>query len=101
VRLFARHDITRDPPFSRLDLLSCRNLLIYLNAALQQRLIRLFHFALKPDGFLVLGTSETIGAASDLFSLADRKHKIYARKSTPVRLWRRVSGRDQPQPDPD
>jgi len=83
--LFARQDVTRDPPFSRLDLLSCRNLLIYLNAALHKRLIALFHFALKPNGLLVLGTSETIGAAGDLFSLADRKHKIYARKSTPVR----------------
>jgi two-component system CheB/CheR fusion protein len=84
--VFTRQDVTHDPPFSRLDLLSCRNLLIYLNAALQKRLIGLFHFALKPGGFLVLGTSETIGAAGDLFSLADRKHKIYARKSTPSRL---------------
>ena len=84
--VFARQDVTRDPPFSRLDLLSCRNLLIYLNAALQKRLITLFHFALKPGSFLVLGTSETIGAAGDLFRLVDRKHKIYARKSTPVRL---------------
>jgi two-component system CheB/CheR fusion protein len=80
--VFTRQDVTRDPPFSRLDLLSCRNLLIYLTAALQKRLIGLFHFALKPDGFLVLGASETIGAASDLFGLVDRKHKIYARKST-------------------
>jgi two-component system, chemotaxis family, CheB/CheR fusion protein len=84
--VFARQDVTRDPPFSRLDLISCRNLLIYLNVALQKRLIALFHFALKPSGSLVLGTSETIGAASDLFSLADHKHKIYVRKSTPLRL---------------
>src|SRR4029078_2560292 len=79
--LFARQDVTRDPPYSRLDLLSCRNLLIYLNTALHKRLIPLLHFALKPDGVLVLGTSEAIGAAGDLFSMADRKHKIYARKS--------------------
>jgi two-component system, chemotaxis family, CheB/CheR fusion protein len=83
--IFARQDVTRDPPISRLDLLSCRNLLIYLNAAQQQQLIAHFQFALKPGGFLVLGTSETIGAAGGLFSLADRKNKIYARKSTPVR----------------
>jgi len=84
--VFARQDITHEPPFSQLDLISCRNLLIYLSAPVQQRLIPVFHFALKPGGFLVLGTSETIGAAGDLFSLEDRKRKIHARKSTPIRL---------------
>lgn len=79
--LFARQDLTRDPPFSKLDLISCRNVLIYLGPVLQKRIIPVFHYALKPDGYLVLGNSETIGAFGELFELVDRKSKLYRRKA--------------------
>jgi two-component system CheB/CheR fusion protein len=81
--IFARHDVTRDPPFSRLDLVSCRNLLIYLDAPTQRRVMRVFHYALKPHGFLMLGPSESIGQANDLFDLADRHSRLYTRRPTP------------------
>ncbi len=83
--VFAKHDAGSDPPFSRLDLLSCRNLLIYLGPALQRRLISLFHYTLNASGYLVLGTAETISDFSELFAPVDRKHKIYAKKSTVMR----------------
>src|SRR6266849_1687543 len=83
--VFAKHDAGSDPPFSRLDLLSCRNLLIYLGPALQRRLISLFHYTLNAGGYLVLGTAETISDFSELFAPVDRKHKIYAKKSTVMR----------------
>jgi PAS domain S-box-containing protein len=78
--VFARHDVVRDPPFSRLDLLSCRNLLIYLGPGLQHKLVPLFHYGLRADGFLLLGSAETIGGHADLFDLVDRKAKIYKKK---------------------
>jgi two-component system CheB/CheR fusion protein len=78
--VFARHNLGKDPPFSRLDLVSCRNLLIYLQPALQKRVMRVFHYALNPHGCLLLGTAESVGDASDLFSLVDRKLKIYVKK---------------------
>ena len=81
--VFARQDVTSDPPFSRLDLVSCRNLLIYLDPALQRQVIPLFHYALKPQGYLVLGPAETIGQFSDLFELVDRPHKIYRKLPSP------------------
>ena len=84
--VFAKQDVTRDPPFSRLDLISCRNMLIYLGPVLQKKVIPIFHYALKATGFLMLGTSETIGRSSDLFALLDRVHKIYSRKSIATRL---------------
>jgi two-component system CheB/CheR fusion protein len=74
--VFARQDLTRDPPFSRLDLISCRNVLIYMGSALQQKAMAIFHYALKPTGFLMLGKSESVGAAADLFTLIDRQHRI-------------------------
>jgi two-component system CheB/CheR fusion protein len=77
--VFTRHDVTRDPPFSRIDLISCRNLLIYLASPLQERVLRAFHYALVPGGMLVLGKAETVGSLEALFALADRKHKIYRR----------------------
>ena len=77
--VFAPHNVTMDPPFTKLDLISCRNLLIYLNPELQEKLIALFHYSLKPDGVLLLGTSETIGRYPDLFSTVDAKWKIYRR----------------------
>jgi two-component system, chemotaxis family, CheB/CheR fusion protein len=78
--VFSEQNVIKDPPFSKLDLISCRNLLIYLNSDLQKKLIPLFHYALKPAGFLFLGTSETIGEFQDLFSALDRKFRLYQRK---------------------
>jgi two-component system, chemotaxis family, CheB/CheR fusion protein len=78
--VFAVQDLTKDPPFTRLDLLSCRNLLIYLETELQDRLLPLFHYSLRPGGILYLGTSETIGKFADLFEVSDRKFKIYRAK---------------------
>ncbi|HEY0339302.1 MAG TPA: chemotaxis protein CheB [Steroidobacteraceae bacterium] len=77
--LFAQHDVTLDPPFTRLDLLLCRNLLIYFNAALQQRLFPLYHYALRPGGVLVLGESETAGRSSSLFRPLAPKSRLYLR----------------------
>ncbi|HVM51452.1 MAG TPA: chemotaxis protein CheB [Candidatus Acidoferrum sp.] len=83
--LFARQNVVVDPPFSKLDLISCRNVLIYLGAPLQRKVLPLFHYALLNDGFLVLGVSETVGGFADLFWLVDKKAKVYARKGTGVR----------------
>lgn len=80
--VFARQDLTRDPPFSKLDLVVCRNLLIYLGPPLQRRAIEILHYALRPSGFLLLGRSETTGAQPGLFELIDPKWKTYRRKST-------------------
>ena len=77
--IFSEHDVIKDPPFSKLDLISCRNLLIYLGSELQKKLITLFHYALQPGGMLYLGTSETIGELGDMFTVLDRKNKIYQR----------------------
>ncbi len=79
--IFSPQNVIKDPPFSRLDMVSCRNLLIYIGPELQKRLLRLFYFSLNPDGILFLGNSETIGEFSDLFTALDRKGKIYRRKS--------------------
>ena len=78
--IFSEHDLIKDPPFSKLDLVSCRNLLIYLNADLQKRIIPLFHYTMSPDGLLFLGTSETVGGFEDLFAPLDRRAKLYRRK---------------------
>ncbi|HZF02089.1 MAG TPA: PAS domain-containing protein, partial [Methylomirabilota bacterium] len=78
--IFARQNLTVDPPFSNLDLVSCRNVLIYLGQSLQRKVFPIFHYALRPDGLLMLGASESIGAFSDLFSLMDKKAKIYSKK---------------------
>jgi len=80
VLVFSEQSLIKDPAFSRIDLISCRNLLIYLDAALQKRLIPLFHYALLPGGRLFLGSSEGIGEFDDLFVVLDRKAKIYQRK---------------------
>ncbi|MBA3461540.1 MAG: PAS domain-containing protein [Deltaproteobacteria bacterium] len=78
--VFARHDLVSDPPFSRLDLVSCRNLLIYLGPALQRRVIPIVHYALNQPGYLLLGRSETVGDFDALFSLVSGESRIYARK---------------------
>jgi two-component system CheB/CheR fusion protein len=78
--IFARHDLTRDPPFSKLDLIICRNVLIYLDQALQKRLFSAFHYALKPSGFLMLGAAETVGMQQNLFTVVDKKHRLYSKR---------------------
>ncbi|MBX9606196.1 MAG: PAS domain-containing protein [Gammaproteobacteria bacterium] len=83
--MFARHDITSDPPFSNVDLLSCRNVLIYLGSTLQRRVIPIFHFALANNGFLLLGEAETPGLMQDLFEQVDGRQKIYQRRPVPSR----------------
>ncbi|MFL6675932.1 MAG: CheR family methyltransferase, partial [Massilia sp.] len=75
--LFALHNLLRDPPFSRLDLISCRNLLIYLNRDVQARVLEMFHFALKPGGYLFLGSSESAESVADYFIPVDKKNRIY------------------------
>jgi len=82
--VFARQDLTRDPPFSQLDLICCRNVLIYMGSALQRRLLSMFHYALKPVGFLALGHAESIGYHSDLFTMMNKKSKIYRKKAGAV-----------------
>ncbi len=84
--VFARQNLIGDPPFSRLDLITCRNVLIYLGSSLQKKLLPIFHYGLNPTGYLMLGTSETVGEFTDLFALADRKYKIYSRKMASARL---------------
>jgi len=80
--VFSEQDLIKDPPFSKLDLISCRNLLIYLGGDLQKKLISLFHYALQPGGMLFLGTSETVSEHGDLFATLDRKAKLYRRKES-------------------
>ena len=79
--VFARQNVLRDPPFSRLDLISCRNVLIYFETAAQKKLIPFFHYALKPGGFLLLGGAETVGNFSDLFEPVDSKTKLFSKRS--------------------
>jgi two-component system, chemotaxis family, CheB/CheR fusion protein len=78
--VFSEQDVIKDPPFSKIDLISCRNLLIYLNGELQKKLMALFHYALNPQGVLFLGTSETVGEFGNLFTTLDRKLKFYRRR---------------------
>jgi len=78
--IFARQNVTMDPPFLNLDLIACRNVLIYFGPVLQRRVMPLFHYALRPEGFLVLGTSETIGTSTEYFAPLDSKQRIYRKK---------------------
>ena len=91
--VFSEQDLIKDPPFSKLDLISCRNLLIYLDANLQKRLIPLFHFALNPNGMLFLGSSEGIGDFEGLFAVLDRKAKLYRRKEDLLGVQRNTLSR--------
>ncbi len=88
--VFSVQDVLRDPPFSRLNLLCCRNLLIYLNTEAQKKLLPLFHFTLTPDGILMLGSSETIGGFTKLFQTLDKKWKIFRRREVPQALRKPV-----------
>jgi len=99
VCVFARHNVAQDPPFSKLDLISCCNVLIYLGAVLQRKVLSTLHYSLKPSGFLVLGPSESIGTLSEAFHQVDKTHKIYCVRPAPsipapaVREGRRAEGR--------
>jgi len=79
--IFARQNVANDPPFSKLDLISCRNVMIYFGSALQRKVVSIFHYALRTNGYLLLGSSETIGNFADLFAVVDRKNKIYRKKT--------------------
>ncbi|MBD1867232.1 PAS domain-containing protein [Cyanobacteria bacterium FACHB-471] len=83
--VFARQNLGGDPPFSNLDLISCRNVLIYLGDALQKRIMPIFHYSLNPTGFLLLGTAESTGQASDLFTLVEKKYRLYTKNLTATR----------------
>jgi two-component system CheB/CheR fusion protein len=106
--VFAIQNVIKDPPFTRLDLVSCRNLMIYLEPELQERLIRAFHYALKPGGVLFLSPSESIGDHNDLFAPLSRKWKLYrathsvaaTRGVTPVAPSRSAESDDKPQDEP-
>ncbi len=81
--VFSRHNMATDPPFSHLDLVSCRNVLIYLDQALQKRVIPVLHYSLKPGGFLFLGGSENLGGYAEMFSPVDAKHRLFAKRPGP------------------
>ena len=84
--LFAVHNVIKDPPFSHLDLVTCRNLLIYLNQTAQKRVMDVLHFALNPGGYLMLGASESVDGASDLYVAVDKEHRIYQGRAVETRL---------------
>jgi len=84
--VFAPHNFLKDPPFAKMDLITCRNVLIYMDTFLQKKAFSNFHYALKENGFLLLGKSETIGASSDLFTQIEKNEKIYSRKAVPGRF---------------
>ncbi|MFZ0285919.1 MAG: chemotaxis protein CheB, partial [Terriglobales bacterium] len=84
--IFAKQNVAKDPPFSNLDLISCRNLLIYLGPVLQKRVIPTLHYALKPSGFLLLGGAESLGTYSEYFAPVDKKNRIYQKKSSASRF---------------
>ena len=100
--VFARQNLISDPPFSRMDLISCRNLMIYLEPSLQKKALPTFHYALKPGGFLFLGASESIGGFTDLFEPVGKKHKIFAKKAASTVAFHlpvRKEGGDRPLPE--
>jgi two-component system CheB/CheR fusion protein len=82
--VFAIQNVIKDPPFSKLDLISCRNLLIYLGPVLQKRVLNVFHYALNPEGYLLLGSAESIGEFANLYSAVDAKAKVYSKKAVPT-----------------
>lgn len=84
--IFARQNLIGDPPFSQLDMISCRNVLIYFGVTLQRKVLPMFHYGLKPNGFLLLGSSETVGEFTDLFALVDVKYKLYTKQLSALRL---------------
>jgi two-component system, chemotaxis family, CheB/CheR fusion protein len=93
--VFAFHNFLKDPPFAKMDLLSCRNVLIYLEPFLQKKAFNTFHYALNDKGYLLLGNSETIGSASDLFLPFEKKEKLYTRKTLPGRIMNVTTDRGE------
>jgi two-component system CheB/CheR fusion protein len=98
--IFSEHDVIKDPPFSKLDLISCRNLLIYMGGDLQKKVIPFFYYALSPGGFLFLGTSETISEFGDLFTALNNKLKLFQRRENFYSSQRTASGRFLPSLKP-
>jgi two-component system CheB/CheR fusion protein len=110
--IFAAHNVIKDPPFTKLDMICCRNLLIYLNADLQRKLLPVFYYTLKPGGLLFLGSSETVGSFTDLFEVVDKTWRIYRRKDNPTQsvqfpeipsqvIWsQKGKGTQNPLPEP-
>ena len=105
--IFAPQNLVMHPPFTKLDFVTCRNLLIYLDAELQKKLMPLFHYSLNPGGILLLGSAETIGTATDLFTPLEGKLRIYRRLDTsrqanlsriPIRVCTQPSGPRSPHP---
>ncbi|MBL0745723.1 CheR family methyltransferase [Chryseolinea lacunae] len=88
--IFSQHNLLKDPPFSQMDIISCQNVLIYLEPAPQQTILQIFHYALKPSGYLFLGKAETVAGATDLFDARDEEIKIYARRNTKA-PWAQLS----------
>ena len=82
VCIFSEHNLIKDPPFPRMDLVSCQNVLIYLNTQQHEKVLKTFHYVLRPTGFLFLGKSESVGTATDLFESLDKRIKVYGRKAT-------------------
>ena len=109
--VFATHDLLADPPFTRLDLISCRNLMIYLTLPLQERLLPLFHYGLRPGGVLLLGSSESVGRGADLFEPIDARLRLFRRRPAPGALAvpglplrphdRAIAPKEPAVPDPD
>jgi two-component system CheB/CheR fusion protein len=98
--VFAQHDLLKDPPFSRIDLISCQNVMIYLNNAAQHKVLHNFHYALLPKGFLALGRSESVNSAGDLFTPGGKEDKLYTKRKTAAAvhfssLGRRKEPKDQ------
>lgn len=96
--IFSPHSVVRDPPFSRMDLVSCRNLMIYMNAQLQSRLMHSFHYSLRPGGYLLLGGSERLVSSGQLFAEVDKKQRLYMRRGG-TRTHPRDFSNEQPLPD--
>jgi two-component system CheB/CheR fusion protein len=95
--VFAAQNLIQDPPFTKLDMVSCRNLMIYLDAPMQKKIIPLFHYSLRPTGLLVLGSSETVGSFTDLFTPVHARWKIFARKEIPLSVNRLTKFMEMPR----
>jgi two-component system CheB/CheR fusion protein len=93
--VFACHNFLKDPPFAKMDLISCRNVLIYMEPFLQKKALTIFHYALNGNGYLLLGKSETVGPAADLFAAFGKYDKFYSRRSVPGRFLHVVGGRNE------
>jgi two-component system CheB/CheR fusion protein len=85
--VFSRHDVAQDPPFKNMDLISCRNLLIYFKPSLQEHIFKLFHYALQPGGYLSLGKSESLGGCKSLYTAFDARHKLFRRRDVATRPY--------------